>query len=195
MNVQSYVKRVPGTKLLFALSSLFYADVRSGRLRTLIFIFLGNVLPDLLIFAHIRPFLWRLAGAKIVRPFSCAIRKGAFIEYAWQLRAGSHFQVGRDTYFCAHAPITVGNNVTLSIDCKILTMHHEGLHHEVDIFKPITIADGVIIYAGAILLPGSIINTGTIVSAGAVFRGESEANAIYSGNPAKIVNTVGSHVA
>lgn len=117
-----------------------------------------------------RAMFWKLAGAEIDKVTTCVIRKGAFIEYASQLTSGSHLQVGRGTYFCAHAPTVLGQHVTLSVNCMILTMHHEGNQHENEIYRPVSIGDGTIIYAGVTVLPGSCIPANSIIGAGQVVR-------------------------
>jgi acetyltransferase-like isoleucine patch superfamily enzyme len=97
------------------------------------------------------------------------MRKGAFIEYAKNLKVGTHFHVGRNTFFCAHAPITYGDHVTFSLNCTVLTMHHSGDQHQYEHYPSVGIVAQAIIYAGATILPGSVVESGQVIRAGSSY--------------------------
>ena len=166
-------KKLKELKILRAIHTIVgngLFDFRTGRVRSVIFVGLGNIFPDFIICGTLRALLWKIAGAKINDVSTAVILKWAFIEYACQLKAGTHLQIGRGTYFCAHAPITLGDHVTISLDCKILTMHHTGKYHEEEVFNSVEIGSHSIIYAGATILPGSSIVAHSIIGAGEIVR-------------------------
>ncbi len=167
--IREHLRGLSLFRLGYELIGSILFDLKGARFLTVIAVSLGNMFPDFIIFSKLRAMLWCLAGAKIEHVSTCTIRKGAFIEYAYNLTAGKNFHVGRNTYFCAHAPIKCGDDVTISLNCMILTMHHTGEKHEIEHFSGVEIGTGTIIYAGAIVLPGSVISPGRIVPAGLVF--------------------------
>ena len=167
--IREHLRGLTLFRLAYELIGAIVFDLKGARYLTVIAVSLGNMFPDLIIFSKLRALLWYIAGAKIEHVSTCTIRKGAFIEYAYNLSAGKNFHVGRNTYFCAHAPIKCGDDVTISLNCMILTMHHTGEKHEIEHFAGVEIGTGAIVYAGAIVLPGSVIVPGSIVPAGLVY--------------------------
>lgn len=189
MRIKLFVKKFPGANLLYIIFSTILEDIRSGRLRTLLFVGLGNFLPDLLIFGYIRPFLWKLAGSKIASPFSSIIRKNCYIEVGRNLVAGRGIQINRNVYFNNHGSIILGNHVRISEGCKLVTDSHKGQTGSEDINKNIVVGNNCLLYVGAILTPGSQMYDGSILTAGSVLHGSATTNTVYWGNPARKLMT------
>lgn len=160
------------------------ADFRSGRMRGIFFTGLANLLPDWQAFAFLRPWLWCVAGAQIDDCSSSVIRAKVFVEYPRNLVVGHHFHVNRDTYLGSAGRIMVGNYVTISVGCRVLTMGHAGARHEIEVVRDVTLKDHCIVYAGVTILPGTTVERYVVVAAGAVLRGETKPGGIYAGVPA-----------
>jgi acetyltransferase-like isoleucine patch superfamily enzyme len=184
--LKSIMRRVPGARLLFNIAYYAVADLRNGRFRAVFFSSLANILPDLLACGFVRACLWRLAGAGLQDCATTIIRAGVFIEMPTNLVAGRDFQVNRGSYLDATGGLQIGDNVTISMGCKILSMRHAGVRHEHEVLSKTMISDNSIIYAGATVLPGTKIEKFVIVAAGAVLKGETVAGGIYAGVPAKL---------
>ncbi len=162
-------------------------DLRSGRFRGVLFIGLGNLLPDLLAFSILRAVLWRLAGAQFANYSTTIIRAGAFTEYPTNLVAGENFQINRNSYLGTNGRIFIGDHVTISFNCNVVTISHSGLYHEVDVVEPVIIKSHCLIYANCTILPGSVLEEGVVLAAGSVLKGTTEPWSIYAGVPAKLV--------
>ena len=153
-------------------------DFQERRFVSVFFVSLGNLFPDFIVFSKLRALLWVVAGAHIDKVSPCTIRKGAYIEYAQNLFTGTHFHVGRDTYFCAHAPIICGDHVTFSLNCMVLTMHHSGEQHQNEHYSGVEIGEGSIVYAGSIILPGTVLLPKTLIRAGSVYPKQKDGNPV-----------------
>eukprot|EP01031_Cornospumella_fuschlensis_P049930 gene49930-61121_t len=140
-------------------------DFHTGRFRAALLIGLGNCLPDLFVCAVIRAILWRLAGAQFADYSSTVIRAGAFTEYPANLVAGQNFQVNRNTYLGTNDQIIIGDHVTISVNCNVLTVSHDGLNHEVDVLAPVVIKSHCLIYANCTILPGAVLEEGVVLAA------------------------------
>lgn len=162
-------------------------DIFSGRLRGVVLIGIANLLPDLLAFSLVRSILWRLAGAKLSDYSTTVIRKGVFTEYPHNLVAGKKFHVNRNTYLDTNGKITIGEQVTISLNCQLLTISHSGIHHEIDKVEPIIIKSYCLIYANCTILPGSVLEEGVILAAGSVLKGGTKPWSVYAGVPARLV--------
>lgn len=89
-------------------------------------------------------------------------------------------------FFAVHAPLTIGNHVSINNGVQILTATHDLADPEWKTTrKPIEIADYAWIATGAIILPGVHIGEGAVVGAGAVVGHDVEPYTIVAGNPAR----------
>lgn len=158
------------------------------RLRQVLFLGFGNILPDLLTFAVLRPFLWRLAGVKIPIFGSCVIRKDVWIESPKNLEVASGVQFNRDVYISSNAPITIEEGVRIAPDVKLITISHDGQYFDKDVLLPIHIKKFSHIGAGAVVLGGSIVEEGVVLAPNAVLQGDTKAYGVYVGNPARMTS-------
>lgn len=180
MNNLLYVVRLLGSGFLF--------DIRSGRLRAILFLTVANIFPDLILFAYVRPLFWRLAGVDIPIFGGCAIRKNVWVDFPQNLKCGERININRGTIISAHGGVIIESDVTISFYVGIHSVYHKGAKHEIDVLKPVLIKSGSIIYSHAVVLPGSVLNDCSLISAGSIIKGETTANYIYSGNPAFKMN-------
>ncbi len=91
--------------------------------------------------------------------------------------------------------ITIGNNVLIGSNCKIIDNDFHSLNAEnrlnqevCDIKKkPIIIGEGCFIGSNSIILKGTELGKNCVVGAGSVVSGKFPDNVIIAGNPAKII--------
>ena len=110
------------------------------------------------------------------------------------LKLGYNVSINDKVFLQCGGGITIGNNVTLSRGCTILT---EGLNVENyslnskkkyrdHVSNPVIIGDGVWIAANVTVCPGSVIPNNCVVAAGACVVGKlKESNCLYGGIPAR----------
>jgi acetyltransferase-like isoleucine patch superfamily enzyme len=183
-------KAIGNSKYIRLLINLIYYafdDLRTGRFRGIIFVGIANLMPDFLALGFLRPYFWRLAGVKFADCSSVFIRSKVFVEYPARLIVGKNVHINRDSYLDSNGQIIIGDNVTISLGCRILTISHRGENHEIDVIRTTQLKDHSIVYANSTILPGSVIEKYTVISAGAVVKGRTEPKGIYSGNPASLM--------
>lgn len=86
--------------------------------------------------------------------------------------------------------ISVGDNVTFSVNVKILAHDAStvktGAHTKIGIVK---IGDNVFIGANSVVLCNTRIGNNVIIGAGSVVTKDIPSNSVYAGNPAKFICT------
>jgi acetyltransferase-like isoleucine patch superfamily enzyme len=162
-------------------------DFQHGRFRGVFFIGLGNLLPDFLGCCVLRAILWRMAGAQLADYSTTTIRAGVFTEYPSNLVVGKNFLINRASYLDTNGSILIGDHVTISLKCSVLTISHSGLNHEIDVIAPVVIKSYCLIYANCTILPGSVLEEGVVLAAGSVLKGSTQPWSIYAGVPAKFI--------
>jgi maltose O-acetyltransferase len=124
---------------------------------------------------------------RLVGPPGCASR----------LRIGSGCLLGPDVTLCLDASITLGQNVSLGPRAVLYTATHPlgDASRRMQFFtmaRPIVVEDGAWIGLGALILAGVTVGRGAVVSAGAVVTKDVPENALVAGNPATVVQALGS---
>jgi acetyltransferase-like isoleucine patch superfamily enzyme len=128
-------------------------------------------------------FLRRVLGMPVGR--GTAIHMGCFVT-GTQIRIGATSVVNRRCYLDGRGGLTIGDNVSISPECYILSASH-------DVQSPtfqsrmasVLIEDRAWIGARAIVLPGVTIGVGAVVGAGAVVTKSVPPFTIVAGNPAR----------
>jgi acetyltransferase-like isoleucine patch superfamily enzyme len=91
-----------------------------------------------------------------------------------------------DAFIVTHAPVTIGDRVTINDDVTILTASHDLTDPNWRIFgKPVQIDDYAWIAQGSMIMPGVHIGRGAVVGAGAVVGRDVAPNTVVAGNPAR----------
>ncbi|WP_298247460.1 acyltransferase [uncultured Christiangramia sp.] len=132
-------------------------------------VILNRISPDL------RPFLWKLTGAKV----------------------GKGVGIGYDVYYDVHNAnlINIEDDAWVAARCLILCHKRDlGSYYKHDRYNdlgyhklPVTIKKGSVVGMGSIIMPGVTIGEGAIVGAGSLVIKDVPAWSIAVGNPAKVV--------
>ncbi len=118
------------------------------------------------------------------------------IENTKNVTIGKNSTINEGVYISGHDVVTIGNDVSLSAGCKIITAYLDAtqLQYKMDtnihLSKPVSIGSFSQIGAGAIILPGVDIGSGVIVGAGAVVAQSFPSNVIIAGVPAKLIRVI-----
>jgi maltose O-acetyltransferase len=103
-----------------------------------------------------------------------------------KITIGNNTIVNRGVLLDGRSGISIGNNVSISIDSKILSMTHDV---QSPTFQPVRkhtiVEDYSWLGVGAVLLPGVRIRKGSVVGAGAIVTNDVNEFNIVAGNPAK----------
>jgi len=134
-----------------------------------------------------RVFLLRLFGANIGKGVVMN-KPGINIKYPWKLTIGKHSWIGENCWLYNMDEIRIGSHVNIAQGALLLTGNHDFTVTSFDVFtKPIEVQDGCFIGAQAMIAPGVTCQENCIIAMGAVVLKNTEPNAIYRGNPAKLL--------
>jgi len=121
------------------------------------------------------------------------IMEGVTIHNAEQsfehLRVGSDCHLGRQVFLDLAGPIVIGDRVTISMRCLLLTHINVGDSRcgVPSKIAGIAIGDDAYLGAGAIVLPGVSIGVGAVIAAGAVVNRSVAAWTVVAGVPARSI--------
>lgn len=139
--------------------------------------------------------IWRMLHPQI---WGCKLQINGIPEIIGnkKLKLGKNISINDDVVIQAIGNVVIGNNVTISRGCTILTTGLDTNNYKENwkktlrdhIVKDVVIEDGVWLGACVTVTPGAYIAEGTIVASGAVVVGKlKETNALYGGVPAKLL--------
>lgn len=110
------------------------------------------------------------------------------------LHIGSHTHVGSDSLFDLSAAIQIGNRVTISPRCSLLTHVNVGQSALQQIYPPaqapISIEDDAYLGTGVVVLHGVTIGKCAVVAAGALVKHDVSPNTLVAGVPATPIKTL-----
>lgn len=119
---------------------------------------------------------------------SVSLSRTARLDYPWNVSMGYRSSVGNHSWIYALDRITIGDNVCIGEDVRILTGSHDITSPTFDLItKPIVIEGNAWIVTGSTILPGVRIGEGAVVAAGAVVTKDVEPWTVVGGNPAKFI--------
>jgi acetyltransferase-like isoleucine patch superfamily enzyme len=137
-------------------------------------------------FHTLRIFLLRATKARIGK--KVGIYRGFEVRSPWKLRIGDNSVIGHGAMLDARMGLTIGQNVNLSNEVMIWTLHHD--YNDpgfAQTGKPVVIEDYAWICSRAIILPGVVIGQGAVVAAGAVVTSNVLPYNVVGGVPAKLI--------
>ncbi|WP_051202106.1 acyltransferase [Ferrimonas senticii] len=118
------------------------------------------------------------------------------IENPSNVTIGKNCTLNEGVYISGHAPVDIGNNVSISAHAKIITAYLDSSKlkdkgiEDIHLSKPVVLEALCQIGAGAIVLPGVTVHSGSIVAAGAVVSKDVPSNVIVAGVPAKVIRVL-----
>lgn len=107
-----------------------------------------------------------------------------------RITIGQRSVINRGVVLDGRFPLTIGDNVSISIGSVILTLEHD--LHAADfraVGAPVTIGDRVFIGTRAVVLPGVSVGEGAAVAAGSVVTKDVDPYTIVGGVPAKAIGS------
>jgi len=105
-----------------------------------------------------------------------------------QVSIGDNCVINREIYLDGRAGVHIGNNVNVSFQACLLSLHHD--HNSPDfsaIGAPVIIQDHAWIGARAVILPGVTVGEGAVVAAGAVVTRSVPDYSVVGGVPARVI--------
>nr|WP_183561349.1 DapH/DapD/GlmU-related protein [Mucilaginibacter sp. SP1R1]MBB6149850.1 acetyltransferase-like isoleucine patch superfamily enzyme [Mucilaginibacter sp. SP1R1] len=139
-------------------------------------------------FHMLRIFLLRLLKAKI--SWKVGLYRGFEIRSPWKLKIGGGTIVGHNALLDARMGLIIGNNVNISNEVMIWTLHHD--YNATDFAQAgqaVIIEDYVWLCSRCIILPGVTVGKGAVVAAGAVVTRNVMPYTVVGGVPAKQIAT------
>jgi maltose O-acetyltransferase len=124
-------------------------------------------------------------GSCIQPPFIC--------DYGFNVSIGAHSFINFGGIVLDSSPVTIGDRVLIASGVQILTAEHplepDRRRDQVDLElnRPVTIADNVWIGAGAIVCPGVTIGEDSVIGAGSVVTRDVPPGVLGVGNPCRVV--------
>lgn len=133
-----------------------------------------------------RIFLLKLFGAKV--RWSSNVLPSCRIWQPWKLTMGAYACLSADVDCYTVAPITLGDNATVSQGVKLCSAGHDIASKIMELTTaPIVIGANAWVAGWSIILPGVTIGEGSVVAAGAVVTKDVEPWTVVGGSPAKFI--------
>ncbi len=115
------------------------------------------------------------------------IGEGANIWFSAVIRGDvGHIEIGKNTSIQENCTVHAEEGETCIIGDNCIVGHNAMVH------GPCTVGDDVLVGISSVILQGSNVKSGCVVGAGAVVRGDTDANSLYVGIPAKKKKDLGS---
>jgi len=134
---------------------------------------------------------WRIAllklfGAKV--QWTSNVLPSCRIWQPWNLTMGAYACLSEDVDCYTVAPITIGDQATVSQGVKLCTAGHDISSKIMELtYKPIVIGANAWAAGWSVILPGVMIGEGAVVAAGSVVVKSIKPWTVVGGNPAKFI--------
>jgi len=139
----------------------------------------------------------RVRAAYLRRVMKVSIGQQTHVSMRWfvtgypvraHVSIGNNCVINREVYLDGRVGVVIGNNVNVSFQTCILSLHHD---HNAPTFPAVggvvTIHDHAWIGARATLLPGVTVGEGAVVAAGAVVTRDVAPYTVVGGVPARVI--------
>ncbi len=118
------------------------------------------------------------------------VHKNTELTHPYNIYVGINSKVGirPGNYIQGNGGIFIGNYVTITPNCGIISGNHNPLNHNEHIDKEVIIEDYCWIGMNSMILPGVHLGPRTIVGAGSVVtKSFADGYCVIGGNPAKLI--------
>ena len=155
--------------------------------------YLNSIMPHIPI-REIRNLSFRILGVKIGR--ETYIERKNFFLAPKLITIGSYCHINRGCLLDARGTITIGNNVSISHQVKLVTgsLEIDSMDFH-GVYLPIKIKDYVWLGIGCTILQNVTIGKGAVVCAGAVVTKDVEPYSVVAGIPARKIRERSHHLA
>lgn len=113
-----------------------------------------------------------------------------YIHTAKDIKIGKNVTVLNGFKCMSMGGISIGDNVSISFNCTIVTNNHDLKDKNILICKPVIIKNNVWIGANVTILPGVTIGENSVIGAGAVVTKDIPCNCVAVGSPAKVIKNI-----
>lgn len=120
-------------------------------------------------------------------PEDSALRSPVYVNLASNLKIGHHVSIMPYFKVMSAGKVTIEDHVSIALNVTIVTNNHDPYRREVLTVQDVHIKKNAWIGTGSIILPGVTIGKNAIVGAGSVVTKDVPDNAVYAGNPAKLI--------
>ncbi len=149
-----------------------------------------NFLPDNIIFLKLRGYFASFFFFKTGKNIQIG-RDVTFYDPS-KIIIGSNVYFAKGTWICGGEKIIIGSNILFAPYSIIVTSNHKFknggyFNDQTTSSGNVIIDDGCWMGAHSVILGGSHLKSGTLIAANSVFKGSSEENSIYAGNPIKFI--------
>lgn len=125
----------------------------------------------------------KLDNIRILTPFIC--------DFGNRVKFGENVFINHSAVFSSSGGIEFGDGVMLAPCVKIATINHDfNDRHNIYTYKKVIIKKNAWIGMGAIICPGVIIGENAVIGAGSVVTKSVPDNAVFCGNPAKLIKYI-----
>lgn len=135
------------------------------------------------------PLVRKIVKRKLYESFnfdnSVSVVSGFHCDSAY-LTVGNHTSLA-DVYIHGLGDVIIGQHVSISLNCQIITGMHDTHDWGLVRLKPIIIEDYACLFRGATILQGVKIGRGAYVGAASVVRTDIPPYSIVVGNPCKVI--------
>ena len=150
-------------------------------IRDAIYVFLNYIIAYIPIW-FIRRFFYQLFGMKIGR--GTRINMKCIVMSPWKIEIGENTMVNEYTLLDGRGGLKIGNSCSISMWVVIYTASHYANSSIFQYYsKPTQIGNCCWLGTRCVIMPGSTLSDRTIISVNSVYKGHSEENGIYEGNP------------
>jgi len=133
-----------------------------------------------------------LKGGQVSIGKNSFIERGAFFSAKRNIRIGTNTYIGRNSSLSCH--VDIANDVLVASNVSFVGGDHriDNIHTNINLsgrdeIKCITVESNVWIGHGVIVMHGVTLHSGSVIAAGSIVTKDVPENAIFGGNPAKLI--------
>jgi len=144
------------------------------------------------IFTSIRVNIGRLKGGQVSIGNDSFIERGVFFSAKRNIRIGKNTYIGRNACLSCH--VVIADDVLVASNVSFVGGDHriDNINTNINLsgrdeIKCITVESNVWVGHGVIVMHGVTLHSGSVIAAGSIVTKDVPENAIFGGNPAKLI--------